>query len=215
MANPFLDDQFPIPVRAGASWVDDYTVRIVKTASGAEHRALVHRYPVRSFRVEFRDVRSALWRKVLSLYHRCYGQYAGFRVRCHDDFSTHAYTEAPQPTDFWLGYTNTGIYQLRTIYGAESPEFLPTEWYPWRPIYKPVATTVRVAVNGVQQLTGWTVDDTNGQIVFSSPPAITDTVTAGCEFDLPCRFNSAPQVQALSPDLRDTGTIDLIELLNL
>ena len=44
-------------------------------------------------------------------------------------------------------------------------------------------------------------------------PLITDVVTAGSEFDLPCRFNSRIDIQHVSPDLREAGAIDIIELV--
>ena len=43
---------------------------------------------------------------------------------------------------------------------------------------------------------------------------MTDTITAGCLFDIPCRFNSQIEVIAIDPKFRDCGSIDIIELLN-
>jgi hypothetical protein len=41
-----------------------------------------------------------------------------------------------------------------------------------------------------------------------------EVVTAGCQFDIPCRFNSQLESISLSKDLRDCNTIELMELLN-
>ena len=49
---------------------------------------------------------------------------------------------------------------------------------------------------------------------LNTSPQAGEAVTGGCLFDLPCRFNSAIDVSALSPDLRDCGGLDVIELLN-
>ena len=57
---------------------------------------------------------------------------------------------------------------------------------------KPVAVTVRVAVNGVAraETIDFTVDTTTGIITFNLPPAPGLSVTAGCEFDVPVRFDT-------------------------
>ena len=49
---------------------------------------------------------------------------------------------------------------------------------------------VRVAVGGVEQFSGWSVDAATGIVTFSSPPAMGAAVTAGFKFDVPVRFDS-------------------------
>ncbi|PUA17258.1 DUF2460 domain-containing protein [Glaciimonas sp. PCH181] len=49
----------------------------------------------------------------------------------------------------------------------------------------------------------------------NSRPQIGEPVTAGCQFDIPCRFNSRIDVNYLAPNIRDTSTIDIMELLAL
>ena len=41
-----------------------------------------------------------------------------------------------------------------------------------------------------------------------------EVVKGGCEFDIPCRFNSRVDITALTPGMRESGPIELIELLN-
>ena len=57
------------------------------------------------------------------------------------------------------------------------------------------------------------VDYATGQITISPAPLVGDTITAGFEFDIPARFGSALDVASLSRDVRDCGSIDIIELL--
>ena len=86
---------------------------------------------------------------------------------------------------------------------------------PARIIYKPVAGTVLIAVNGTPKSTGISVNAATGQVTISSPtPLIGDTVTGGCQFDIPARFNSSIEVTALSDRVRDCGSIDIVELLS-
>jgi len=208
----FLEDRLPLDVRLGSSWADDYTVLITTTASGAEYRKLVQPFPVRSFHVNFTTTQADLWARVISLYHRAYGKFAGFRVKCLDDYSTNAFTGTPTPLDETLANSATGIYQLRNFYGTNGTA-LAGVGYPSRTIYKPVAGTVVAAKNGVTISSGLSVDTTTGLITISPAPLITDTITAGCQFDIPCRFNSSIEMTALSPSVRDCGSIDIIELL--
>jgi uncharacterized protein (TIGR02217 family) len=59
-----------------------------------------------------------------------------------------------------------------------------------RPISKPVAGTVRIFFDGVEQLANWSVDVTNGVVTFTTPPAQDVDVTADFEFDVPVRFDT-------------------------
>ena len=55
---------------------------------------------------------------------------------------------------------------------------------------KPVAGSVRVAVDGVELDDGFDVDLTTGAVTFAEPPGVADAVTAGFLFDVPVRFDT-------------------------
>ncbi|MBN8518829.1 MAG: DUF2460 domain-containing protein [Candidatus Accumulibacter sp.] len=209
----FLEERLPVDVRLGMSYADDYTVMITTTSGGAEYRKLVQPFPARSFHINFTTDQADLWSRVIALYHRAYGKFAGFRVKCMDDFSTNNLTGTPTPLDEVLANSSTGIYQLRNFYGTNGTA-LAGVGYPSRTIFKPVAGTVVAAKNGVTISSGLTVNTTTGLITISPAPLISDTITAGCQFDIPCRFNSMIEVTAIDRKFRDCGSIDLIELLN-
>jgi uncharacterized protein (TIGR02217 family) len=59
-----------------------------------------------------------------------------------------------------------------------------------RTITKPMAGTVKVFLDGIEQLGGWSVDTTTGLVTFGIPPALGVEVTADFEFDVPVRFNT-------------------------
>ena len=59
-----------------------------------------------------------------------------------------------------------------------------------RTITKPVAGTVKVYLDGVEQLSGWSVDATTGLVTFSTAPALGVAITADFEFDVPVRFDT-------------------------
>ncbi len=55
---------------------------------------------------------------------------------------------------------------------------------------KPVAGTVRIYLDGVEVLFGWSVDVTTGIVAFITPPAQDVDLTADFEFDVPVRFDT-------------------------
>jgi hypothetical protein len=57
-----------------------------------------------------------------------------------------------------------------------------------RVLRKIVSGTMKVAINGADQPTGWTVSLTTGIITFSVAPGAGLSVSAGCEFDVPVSF---------------------------
>jgi uncharacterized protein (TIGR02217 family) len=284
----FLEERLPVNVRLGASYADGYSVEITTTASGVEYRKLTHPRPVRSGNINFTMLRSDLAEQVIGLYHRAYGSYAGFRVKCLDDFSTYSDTGVPTAFDFTALPVSTGVYQLCKGYGSGGTPL--GIGLPYRKIFKPVAGSVLVGVNSVVPTLGWSVDTTTGLVTFSANktgnitgitkasqavinipghalvsgesvhvsnvsgmtqingqrglivsvvagtsitvaintssygtytsggtvntrPQSGESVTAGCYFDLPFRFNSKIEVTSLSPDVRDCGGVDILELV--
>jgi uncharacterized protein (TIGR02217 family) len=59
-----------------------------------------------------------------------------------------------------------------------------------RTITKPVAGTVKVHLDGVEQASGWSVVMTTGLVTFGTPLALGVEVTADFEFDVPARFDT-------------------------
>lgn len=289
MSNPFLEELLPVDVRMGARYGDEYNVEISSTAGGDEYRRLVHPYPARNFSVAYTLETADLWARVLALYHRAYGMYAGFRVSCLDDFSTRDHTGTPTATDQTLTRLSAGVYQLRKEYGAGATPI--AIGLPARTLFKPVAGTTRIAVGALTYTSGFTTDTATGQVTFAadktksitgisqaasavigfgtthtllvgesvyisgvagmtqinglrgvitgiganditvninsgafsawsgggtvhSQPQAAEIVTGGCQFDLPCRFNSRIDVGHAGYAVREAGSIDLIELLN-
>lgn len=70
------------------------------------------------------------------------------------------------------------------------------------------ATTITVAINS-SAFTAWSSGGT-----VNTNPQTGEVVKGGCEFDIPCRFNSRIDVNAVAAGVRQSGDIELIELLN-
>lgn len=207
----FLEEVLPVNVRMGASYADGYEVVITPTAGGGEYRELTHPFPVRSFRINFTMLRDEMMARVLAVYHRAYGMYAGFRVKCLDDFSTNNHRDVPTSTDWVLPKISTGVYQLIKGYGSGGTPL--GIGLPYRNIYKPEAGTVLVSKDAVTLSSGVSVDYTTGRVTITPAPT-TEVIRGGCYFHIPCRFNSKIEVSAVSADLRDLDGVDLMELLN-
>lgn len=70
------------------------------------------------------------------------------------------------------------------------------------------ATTITVAINS----SGFTAYSSGGTV--NTNPQTGEVVYGGCEYDIPCRFNSRIDVTSRSPDMRESSQIEIIELLN-
>lgn len=98
-------------------------------------------------------------------------------------------------------------FQLTKRYGADFDPYL-------RPITRPVAATVRVAVDGLEQASGWTVDEATGVIGFAVAPANGAAVTAGFLFDVPVRFDTDRlDVELSSFEGAEAPSIPVVEIL--
>lgn len=165
--NPFLEERISVDVKYGASYSDDYNVRVVDTSADAEHRTLVHPFPKRHFVISYTKESASLYANVLNLYHRVYGKFGGFRAKCLDDFTTNGLTSAPTNVDQTLPLVSTGVYQLQKTYGLDAAAL--SIGRPSRLIYKPVANTTLVAVGAVSMpSTLWAVSTTTGRVTFTN-----------------------------------------------
>jgi len=113
------------------------------------------------------------------------GRLYGFRFRDPADFKSCVPSLQPAATDQVLG-TGDGArtaFALVKTYGS-GPEAVV------RPVCKPVAGTVRLAVAGVALApAAFSVEASSGLVTLATAPAAGALVTAGFEFDTPVRFD--------------------------
>lgn len=110
------------------------------------------------------------------------GRLRGFRFRDFADFKSCAPGGVVFATDQVLGEGDGSRvrFQLAKTYGDAE-----------RVIAKPVAGTVKVAVDGEALAPGaFVVDAVTGEVVLGAAPGNGATVTAGFEFDTPVRFDA-------------------------
>lgn len=177
----FHEVRFPLALAFGAIGGPERRTEIVQLASGAEQRTARWSGSRRRW-----DVGSAVQtleelQDLVAFFEARRGALYGFRFRDFTDDRSCGPEAEPGPTDQLVG-TGDGSqteFQLVKNYG---------DWA--RPIFKPIAGTVRVAFDEAEQVSGFTVDVTTGMVTFDTAPAEGAQITAGFEFDCPARFDS-------------------------
>lgn len=176
---PFDDISFPIEIGAEASVSPAFSTNVVTSASGAEYRNVNWQQGRLRFDAGPGVRGDQEVETLLAFFRARRGAAIGFRFRDPFDFSSNGMSGTPSALDQQIGVGNgsSARFTLKKTYddGEE------------RRITRPVAGTVRVAVDGAEQASGWTLEAL-GEIVFAAPPAGGATVTAGFEFDVPVRF---------------------------
>jgi uncharacterized protein (TIGR02217 family) len=170
----FLEERINGVLNYGSSYQDDYVVNVVKTAGGQEYRTLVHPFPLRKFDVSYLLDNAATYLELLGLYHRAHGKYAGFRVKCLDEFTSNGAISTPTSTDQPMGLISAGVYQLRKYYGRDKTAG--STGYPYRTIKKPVSGTVIVAI-GITQIRAadLSINTATGVVTFTANKTATIT----------------------------------------
>ena len=204
----FDEVQFPTNISRGARGGPRRKTQIAALASGDEERNASWLNSRRAYDVAY-GIRSAdALATVVAFFEARNGMLYGFRFKDWSDFKSCAPSAVVSRNDQTLG-TGNGVqatFQLRKAYTSGARTYQ-------RAISKPVAGTVLVALDGVNQATGWTVDTTTGIVTFSAAPGIGVVVSAGFEFDVPVRFDSDMMDVAL--DFERLGSISSIPLIEV
>jgi uncharacterized protein (TIGR02217 family) len=177
----FDDIDFPIAIGRDASVEPVHSTAIVTTASGHEQRNADWANARLSFDVGPGVRSEADIGTLIGFFRARRGAAKGFRFRDPFDDSSNGMTAPPTAADQRIG-TGDGIktrFALVKYYGSGAEAVA-------RPITRPVAGTVTVAVGGVAT-TAWTLG-AGGIVILDAAPATGVAVTAGFRFDVPVRF---------------------------
>jgi uncharacterized protein (TIGR02217 family) len=107
------------------------------------------------------------------------GAAVGFRFRDPFDFSSNEMTGEPSALDQRIGSGDGSRVRFSLVKDYSGGE--------QRGITRPVAGTVKVAIDGAEQSSGWVLEAL-GEVVFDVPPEAGAAITAGYLFDVPVRF---------------------------
>lgn len=199
--------RFPLDIALGARGGPERKTDIVQLAGGGEYRNGRWAQSRRRYNAGYGVKSRADMQAVLAFFEERRGRLHGFLWRDGLDHSSGG--AVPLPTDQTIGAGNGARtqFQLTKRYGAAFDPY-------FRTIAKPVAGSVRVAVNGTELVTGWTVEVTTGVVGFSTAPAVGATVTAGFLFDVPVRFDTDRlDIELNSFDGAEAPAIPLLEIL--
>jgi uncharacterized protein (TIGR02217 family) len=176
---PFDDVSFPLEIGQDASVSPTFSTNVVTSASGYESRNANWTQARLRFDAGPGVRGEPELETLLAFFRARRGPAIGFRFCDPFDNSSNGMTGLPTAADQPIG-TGDGTadrFELVKDYGTGEQ----------RRITRPVAGSVRVAVNGVEQTAGWLLGD-KGIVEFTAPPAVGATITAGFLFEVPVRF---------------------------
>ncbi|MCB2111639.1 MAG: DUF2460 domain-containing protein [Rhodobacteraceae bacterium] len=204
----FHEVRFPDDISRGARGGPERRTQIVELASGDEERNASWANSRRRYDVAYGIRRADDLTAVVAFFEARNGRLHGFRFKDWGDYKSGMPSAAISPTDQGIGTGDgtTTAFQLVKRYASGSQTWA-------RTITKLVAGTVRVALDGAEQIGGWSVDMTTGVVTFDSTPAEGVTVTAGFAFDVPVRFDT--DALDVTLDLERLGSITSIPLLEI
>ena len=187
MAGGFHEVSFPLRLSLTTSGGPERRTEIVTLSTGRETRnsrwqASRRRYDAGSGLRSIADLQV-----LIGFFEARRGALYGFRFRDPVDFRSARPGAGVTATDHPIGTGDgvTTVFQLAKTYGDAGGSYQ-------RPIAKPVAGSVSIAVGGVvQPATAYAVDATTGRVSFAAgkAPAAGKAVTAGFDFDVPVRFD--------------------------
>ena len=204
----FHEVRFPDNISRGARGGPERRTQIVELASGDEERNASWANSRRRYDVAYGIRRADDLAAVVAFFEARNGRLHGFRFKDWGDHKSCLPSGTPSPTDQVIGTGDgtTTEFQLVKRYASGAQSWM-------RAITKPVAGTVRIALGGVEQPSGWSVDTTTGVVSFGAAPAAGVAITAGFEFDVPVRFDT--DALDVTLDLERLGSITSIPLLEL
>lgn len=185
MSAGFHNIQFPIALSFGASGGPERRTEIVTTRSGREERNTPWANARRRYDagISMRSLDDVA--RVIEFFEARHGQLYSFRWKDWSDYKSCAPSEAISAEDqvIAIGDGAQTVFQLIKTYASGGHAAV-------RDITKPVATTVRVAVDGTEiDPSQFEVDVLTGQVTFQDAPSANMPITAGYEFDVPARFD--------------------------
>lgn len=181
----FHEVSLPLPFALGASGGPERRVDIVALGSGAEARNTPWAHGRRRY-----DVGGAVrtldeLHALIVFFEARRGKLHGFRFRDPFDFKSCAPSQIVSATDQVLGEGDgvRTVFPLMKTYGDGEAAYA-------RPIAKPIAGSVQVAIDGdVCDSEDFAVDVATGEVSFTEAPAEGAALTAGFQFETPVRFD--------------------------
>ncbi len=183
----FHEVRFPASLSFGSVGGPERRTEIVTLVNGFEERNTPWAHSRRRYDAglglrSLEDVEA-----LIAFFEARQGQVYGFRWKDWADYRSCAASGTVSYLDQQIGIGDG----LRTEF-ALVKTYRSGEQVYVRPIAKPVAGTLQVALSDVPliETIDYSVDLTTGQLTLMTPPPVGATLTAGYEFDVPVRFDT-------------------------
>lgn len=206
----FHDIRFPSGLSFGAAGGPERRTEIVTLANGFEERNTPWEHSLRRYDAGLGLRSPDDLETVIAFFEARRGPLQGFRWKDWADWRSAPPSLSLSPFDQRIG-TGDGVtrsFQLVKAYRSGQQSYL-------RPIAKPVAGTVLLALGGDPKVEGAevSVDPALGRVTFALAPDIGAEITAGFEFDVPVRFDTERiQVSMASFDAGEIPSIPVVEV---
>ena len=178
----FHDVLFPLQLGYGAAGGPAFSTQVVVTGSGHEQRNSQWSDARLNYDAGVGLRSEADLGVLINFFRARRGQAHGFRFNDPLDNSSAMHGSVIMAADQALGFGDGGITRFPLIkrYGdGDDPQC--------RRITRPVTGSVRVAVDGVERSSGWSLVD-GGHVDFDEAPPPGAAISAGFAFDVPVRF---------------------------
>ncbi len=204
----FHEESLPLALALGASGGPTRRTDVVTLGSGQEQRNTPWLHSRRRYELAGAVRGLDDLHTLIAFFEARRGRLFGFRFRDPSDWRSGSPARAVGPFDQNLGFGDgqSRTFSLQKRYGSGNSAYV-------RPIRKPVAASVRVAVAG-QEIASFGLDPTNGTLTLPNAPPIGSAITCGFHFDTPVRFDT--DRLELSLDAFAAGravSVPLIEIL--
>lgn len=191
----FHEVRFPAALSVGSSGGPERRTEIVTLSNGSEERNSPWQHSRRRYDAGL-GVRSLDdLAEVIAFFEARHGQLYGFRWKDWTDFKScnPSGTISALDQDIGVGDSTAQAFSLSKAYASGAQAYR-------RPVAKPVAGTVQVAIDRAILRAGadFTVDHETGRVRLDSPPTAGARVSAGFEFDVPVRFDTDRIAASLS-----------------
>jgi uncharacterized protein (TIGR02217 family) len=183
----FHEIRFPANLSFGSAGGPERRTEIVSLANGFEERNTPWAHSRRRYDagVGLRSLNDV--GTLIAFFEARTGQLHGFRWKDWSDYKSCVPLANPAADDQLIGTGDgvTAVFQLQKTYLSGLQSYT-------RPIRKPVAGTLVVAVAGDQKIESleYSINLATGEVTFVLPPDLGTRVTAGFEFDVPVRFDT-------------------------
>lgn len=172
----FHETRFPVDISYGSAGGPEYATDVIISQSGHEQRNINWNEARARYNVAHGVKSKTQLSELIAFFRARKGRAYGFRFKDWGDYQATGQIIA-------TGDGARNIFQLIKTY--ENAGEIDT-----RIIHKPVAGSVKIYVDNVEQTSGITVDNTSGQISFVIAPASGAIISADFEFDVPVRFDT-------------------------